>query len=59
MISVAAMDATKQDREDFVDRVAGLCYKHYTQLPKKGKPQAGKEWMLMAAVVLQTSQGGS
>ena len=35
------------------DFIAKLCYDHYDKLPKKGKPQTGKEWTLMAAVVQQ------
>ncbi|KAL8585753.1 hypothetical protein ACOMHN_040535 [Nucella lapillus] len=41
----------------FADKVAELCYQHYTRLPKKGKPQPGKEWTLLAAVVLQKNSG--
>lgn len=51
------MDVLKPDEKSFADRMAALCYKHYSQLPKKGKPQEGKEWTLLAAVVQQTEQG--
>ena len=51
------MDVKMPDKEGFADRVAELCYRCYAQLPKKGKPQEGKEWMLMAAVVLETNEG--
>ncbi|XP_070195560.1 tRNA-specific adenosine deaminase 1-like isoform X2 [Littorina saxatilis] len=51
------MDVLKPDEKSFADQVAAMCYKHYTQLPKKGKPQEGKEWTLLAAVVQQTEQG--
>lgn len=44
---------------DFADKVGELCIQHYsTKLTKKGKPQAGKEWTLMAAVVMATSDEG-
>uniref|UniRef100_A0A3P9IUJ9 tRNA-specific adenosine deaminase 1 n=1 Tax=Oryzias latipes TaxID=8090 RepID=A0A3P9IUJ9_ORYLA len=33
------------------DEVAKLCYKRFNQLPKRGKPEAGREWTLLAAVV--------
>ena len=44
-----------EDKSDnkLADKVASLCYKHFSQLPKKGKPQPGKEWTILAAVVLQ------
>ncbi|XP_072013908.1 tRNA-specific adenosine deaminase 1-like [Amphiura filiformis] len=34
------------------DDIARLCVKHYDNcLPKKGKPETGREWTLMAAVI--------
>jgi len=44
-----------EDESDnkLADKVANLCYKHFSQLPKKGKPQPGKEWTILAAVILQ------
>ncbi|XP_067854170.1 tRNA-specific adenosine deaminase 1 isoform X2 [Heptranchias perlo] len=34
------------------DEIASLCYEHYcTKLPKKGQPEPGREWTLLAAVV--------
>ncbi|XP_028595618.2 tRNA-specific adenosine deaminase 1 isoform X1 [Podarcis muralis] len=34
------------------DEVAALCYSHYeARLPKQGKPAAGREWTLLAAVL--------
>ncbi|NXF79530.1 ADAT1 deaminase, partial [Sclerurus mexicanus] len=34
------------------DEIAGLCYLHYrTRLPKQGKPEPGREWTALAAVV--------
>ncbi|OWF39624.1 tRNA-specific adenosine deaminase 1-like [Mizuhopecten yessoensis] len=41
--------------QHFADTVADRCYQQYQQLPKEGKPQKGKEWALMAAVVMTTS----
>ncbi|XP_014673854.1 PREDICTED: tRNA-specific adenosine deaminase 1-like [Priapulus caudatus] len=38
--------------ENFADDVANLCYRHYSQLPKKGKPSVPGEWTLMAVIVL-------
>ncbi|XP_069113356.1 tRNA-specific adenosine deaminase 1-like isoform X2 [Argopecten irradians] len=42
--------------EEFADTVANLCYQQYQGLPKEGKPQQGKEWTLMAAVIMTTSK---
>ena len=44
-----------KDRNEkvFADIVASLCYKHFSKLPKKGKPQHGKEWTILAAIVVQ------
>ncbi|KAK7117123.1 hypothetical protein R3I94_022625 [Phoxinus phoxinus] len=36
------------------DEIASLCYNHFNKLPKRGKPEAGREWTLLAAVVLLT-----
>ncbi|XP_076448728.1 tRNA-specific adenosine deaminase 1-like isoform X2 [Babylonia areolata] len=47
------MESLQQKTSSVADKIADLCYNHYTQLPKKGKPQEGKEWTLLAAVVLQ------
>ncbi|RVE72310.1 hypothetical protein OJAV_G00060600 [Oryzias javanicus] len=33
------------------DRVARLCYERFEQLPGTGKPEPGREWTLLAAVV--------
>ncbi|XP_031313903.1 tRNA-specific adenosine deaminase 1 isoform X1 [Camelus dromedarius] len=34
------------------DEIARLCYKHYgSRLPKQGKPEANREWTLLASVV--------
>lgn len=34
------------------DEIASMCYAHYsTKLPKKGLPNPGQEWTLLAAVV--------
>ncbi|XP_077983128.1 tRNA-specific adenosine deaminase 1-like [Glandiceps talaboti] len=43
----------------FADTVASLCVEQYEkQLPKRGKPQSGREWTLLAAVCMTTNQGG-
>ena len=37
------------------DEIAQMCYDHFNQsLTKKGKPQVGKEWTMLAAVLIQT-----
>ncbi|XP_060077990.1 tRNA-specific adenosine deaminase 1-like [Ylistrum balloti] len=41
--------------QHFADTVANRCYQQYQQLPKEGKPQKGREWTLMAAVVMTVS----
>lgn len=33
------------------DKIARLCYDHFNNLPKRGKPELGREWTLLAAVV--------
>ncbi|KAJ6652499.1 hypothetical protein lerEdw1_011469 [Lerista edwardsae] len=40
------------------DEVAALCYSHYgVRLPRSGKPEPGREWTLLAAV-LKVERGG-
>lgn len=42
--------------QQFANRIAKFCVKHFSQtLPRKGKPQDGKEWTLLAAVVMTKS----
>ncbi|TKS73090.1 tRNA-specific adenosine deaminase 1 [Collichthys lucidus] len=36
------------------DEIAGLCYERFNQLPRRGKPEPGREWTLLAAVVQLT-----
>ncbi|XP_029379691.1 tRNA-specific adenosine deaminase 1 isoform X1 [Echeneis naucrates] len=36
------------------DEIANLCYERFEQLPRKGKPEPGREWTLLAAVVKTT-----
>lgn len=43
----------------FADRIASLCLQKYSQIPKKGKPQRGKEWTLLAGIVMSTGLGKS
>ncbi|XP_024137950.1 tRNA-specific adenosine deaminase 1 isoform X2 [Oryzias melastigma] len=33
------------------DEVARLCYERFERLPRRGKPEPGREWTLLAAVV--------
>ncbi|XP_032378279.1 tRNA-specific adenosine deaminase 1-like [Etheostoma spectabile] len=33
------------------DEIAKLCYERFEQLPRRGKPEPGREWTLLAAVV--------
>lgn len=33
------------------DEIARLCYERFKQLPRRGKPEPGREWTLLAAVV--------
>ncbi|XP_061078442.1 tRNA-specific adenosine deaminase 1 [Conger conger] len=33
------------------DEIARLCYNRFNELPKRGKPELGREWTLLAAVV--------
>ncbi|XP_043846124.1 tRNA-specific adenosine deaminase 1 isoform X2 [Dromiciops gliroides] len=42
------------------DEIARLCYIHYgTRLPKQGRPEPGREWTLLAAVVKVNSEQSS
>ncbi|XP_070828492.1 tRNA-specific adenosine deaminase 1 isoform X2 [Chaetodon trifascialis] len=36
------------------DEVARLCYERFNQLPRRGKPEPGREWTLLAAVLQVT-----
>ncbi|XP_042351427.1 tRNA-specific adenosine deaminase 1 isoform X2 [Plectropomus leopardus] len=36
------------------DEIAKLCYERFSQLPRRGKPEPGREWTLLAAVVKVT-----
>lgn len=38
------------------DEIAKLCYERFSQLPRRGKPEPGREWTLLAAV-LQITRG--
>ncbi|KAJ7997778.1 hypothetical protein DPEC_G00215650 [Dallia pectoralis] len=33
------------------DEIAQACYQRFSQLPKRGKPESGREWTLLAAVL--------
>ncbi|XP_077453460.1 tRNA-specific adenosine deaminase 1 isoform X13 [Stigmatopora argus] len=33
------------------DEIAKLCYEHFDELPRRGKPEPGREWTPLAAVV--------
>ena len=41
----------------FADKVSSLCLQKYAKLPKKGKPQKGKEWTLLAGIIIVTDRG--
>ncbi|KAK3579180.1 hypothetical protein CHS0354_022717 [Potamilus streckersoni] len=41
----------------FPDKVARACFLQYDRLPKKGKPQKGREWTLLAGVVISYPMG--
>ncbi|XP_050397823.1 tRNA-specific adenosine deaminase 1 isoform X2 [Patella vulgata] len=45
------------DGREFANEIAELSYKHYDALPKKGKPQLGKEWTLLSAVIMTCTTG--
>lgn len=36
------------------DEVAQLCYERFNALPRRGKPEPGREWTLLAAVLKVT-----
>lgn len=36
------------------DEIASLCYERFSQLPRRGKPEPGREWTLLAAVLKVT-----
>ncbi|KAF7654550.1 hypothetical protein LDENG_00068390 [Lucifuga dentata] len=36
------------------DEIANLCYECFHELPRRGKPEAGREWTLLAAVLKVT-----
>ncbi|XP_010882384.1 tRNA-specific adenosine deaminase 1 isoform X2 [Esox lucius] len=33
------------------DEITQLCYQRFSELPKRGKPEPGREWTLLAAVI--------
>uniref|UniRef100_A0A3Q3JCJ9 tRNA-specific adenosine deaminase 1 n=1 Tax=Monopterus albus TaxID=43700 RepID=A0A3Q3JCJ9_MONAL len=41
------------------DKIAQLCYERFEQLPRRGKPEPGREWTLLAAVVKITRRADS
>ena len=43
--------------KEFADALSKVVLKQYEQLSKKGKPQLGKEWTLLAAVVEEHTSG--
>jgi len=36
------------------DDIATMCYERFEALPRRGKPEAGREWTLLAGVVKLT-----
>lgn len=41
------------------DEIASLCYERFNQLPRRGKPEPGREWTLLAAVLKLTRRANS
>ena len=41
------------------DDVAKMCYERFDGLPKRGKPEPGREWTLLAGVVKVTQSDDS
>ncbi|XP_055011259.1 tRNA-specific adenosine deaminase 1 isoform X2 [Boleophthalmus pectinirostris] len=41
------------------DEIAALCYERFQELPRTGKPEVGREWTLLAAVVQVTRNARS
>uniref|UniRef100_A0A3B4B9H1 tRNA-specific adenosine deaminase 1 n=1 Tax=Periophthalmus magnuspinnatus TaxID=409849 RepID=A0A3B4B9H1_9GOBI len=41
------------------DEIAALCYERFHALPRTGKPEVGREWTLLAAVVQVTRNANS
>ncbi len=41
------------------DEIAKLCYERFSRLPRRGKPEPGREWTLLAAVVRITRRADS
>lgn len=41
------------------DEVSRLCYERFQQLPRRGKPEPGREWTLLAAVLKVTRRENS
>lgn len=41
------------------DEIARLCYERFSELPRRGKPEPGREWTLLAAVVKVTRTAGN
>ena len=43
-----------ESHEQLAHRIGGVAVKHYEEcVSKHGKPQRGKEWTLMAAILLE------
>lgn len=43
-------------KQRFADSIASLCFKSFDKLPKKGKPQDGKEWTVLAAFLVHIKE---
>ncbi|XP_075236914.1 tRNA-specific adenosine deaminase 1-like isoform X1 [Lycorma delicatula] len=41
----------KNNNYNFADKIADLCYKHYSSIGKSGKPVKDKEWTLLSSIV--------
>ena len=44
------------EKRHLANQVAHLCYNHFDNLPRKGKPIEGKEWTIVAAFVQQIKE---
>ncbi|WAR13291.1 ADAT1-like protein [Mya arenaria] len=50
-------DTVSTPDHKFAEAVAGLCLEKYAKLPRRGKPMVGKEWTLLAGIVMATENG--
>ena len=54
------MENIERKHEEFAHRIGATAVKHYEKcVSKKGKSQKGKEWTLMAAILLERREGSA